>query len=145
MRIRRQDFIYICGNASKHNPARLTGVSRRVADVLSENGHEIGMFEASLAIDDFYGRFHRDILVYHGTWLGEMLNNLRWGIQDYLQAEFNRSYTPDSSETPKYSYQYPDAVTHAFARSCYWDLMNKVRSGPYLKRFVGSRNLKQRY
>src|SRR5215218_1142153 len=44
--------------------------------------------DALLALADFYEKFHTDILNYHASTIAEFLNNIRWGIYEYLQPEF---------------------------------------------------------
>ena len=36
-------------------------------------------------------------------------------------------------------------INNTFAKNCYWDLMNEVRSGPYMRKFQVTRYLKMRY
>ena len=99
------------------------------------------------ALEDFYDRFHHDILAYHGTTLIEMLNDVRWGIHEYLKPEFQRSYTPplDPEADVRYSFEYPAEVQQSFARTCYCAIMNSVRTKPYVKRFTGTTLLKGNY
>lgn len=56
--------------------------------------------EAALALEDFYRWFHDDILNYHASTIAEFLNNIRWGIYEYLQPEFQRSIVWESREPP---------------------------------------------
>ncbi len=57
-----------------------------------------------LALGDFYERFHTDILNYHSSTIAEFLNNIRWGIYEYLQPEFRRSIVWEESNPRKYRY-----------------------------------------
>lgn len=84
----RRKLIKICGDISKHNFARL---SRRVESIqLACNRQNVALdaSDAIVALDDFYDKFHRDILLYHSSTIAELLNNIRWGIHEYLQPEF---------------------------------------------------------
>jgi hypothetical protein len=120
LRVQRQEFIKICGDISKHNFSRL---SRRVNDlknILSRSAVQLSDEDGLLIIDDFYERFHTDIFSYHGSHLVEQLNNIRWGIQEYLQPEFKRSIVYEGGKPPKYSYTYPIGINTAFAKNCYW-------------------------
>jgi hypothetical protein len=101
--------------------------------------------ESLLALTDFYERFHTDILNYHSSTIAEFLNNIRWGIYEYMQPEFHRSIVWESGDPPKYRYIYPDAVTSRLAKECYWELMNEVRSAPYMRKFTVTKSLKLRY
>ena len=143
--IQRREFIEVCGNISKHNFTRLTHTASKVRKIFARNAVELADQEDLLILDDFYERFHTDILNYHGTAIVEMLNNVRWGIHEYLKPEYQRSYTPADGDPPRYSYTYPPSVTSPTARSWYWDLMNEIRARPPVRRFVGSKWLKLRY
>jgi hypothetical protein len=137
----RIDFLYILGNHAKHNLARLTRISKRIADILKRNGYTVEPEQIPLALDDFREHLQEDYFVYYGTWLAELINNVRWGIQDYLQPTFHRAYTPGVDHM--YSYSYPDSIIHDSPRAWYWRLLNHVRSGPYISRFAGTRYLKR--
>jgi len=145
LRIQRRESIYICGNMSKHNLARLTGAAKRLDEILRRHGVTVGYVKALHVLDDFYARFHEDIFEYHSTVITELLNNIRWGIHDYLSAEYLGAKVQDASDPIKYSYSYPDSVSDDFAKSCYWDLMNMVRRKPYMERFTANSLWKQGY
>ncbi len=145
LKITRKDFVWACGNISKHNLSRLTGVSKRLVSILERNGLEVSRQEALSVLDDFYERFHTDIFNYHASSLAEMLNNIRWGIHEYLLPEYQRSYTRDPDDKLRYSFDVPTGLVSEFGRSCYWDLMHEVRRGPYVQRFVVTKYLKLRY
>jgi hypothetical protein len=121
------------------------GVAVQLRDTLAATNLCITLDDALLALADFYERFHTDILAYHASTIAEFLNNIRWGIYEYLQPEFKRSIVWKSREPPNYGYTYPKDVTAEFAKRCYWDLMNEVRSPPYVRRFQVTRWLKLRY
>jgi len=143
--IQRREFIEVCGNISKHTFTRLTRTAAKLRKIFARNAVELVDHEDLLILDDFYERFHTDILTYHATAIVEMLNNVRWGIHEYLKPEYKRSYTPEGGDPPRYSFKYPPAVTSAATRSWYWELMSEVRAGPPVRRFVGSQWLKLRY
>lgn len=137
----RIDFLYILGNHAKHNLSRLTGISRHIAEILTRHGHRVELEQVPLALDDFREHLQEDYFVYYGTWLAELMNNVRWGVQEYLQDTFRKAYRlgPDLM----YSYNYPDSIIHETPRAWFWRLMNHVRTGPYIGRFVGSRHMKK--
>jgi hypothetical protein len=134
--IQRLEFLFTSGNQSKHNLSRLTGVSERIVKILSDNGYLVTWEKVLLGLDDFRVHYDENYLAYYGTWLAEMLNNVRWGVQDYLAQQYELSLKP--LEKGGYTYEYPKLVEHPIAREWYFRLMNRVRSGPCLKRFVGS-------
>jgi len=137
----RIDFLYILGNHAKHNLSRLTGISRHIKNILERNGYAVELEYIPLALDDFREHLQEDYFVYYGTWLAELANNVRWGIQDYLTPLYRQAYVP--GENQMYSFRYPDSITHPVPREWFWRLMNHVRSGPYIMRFVGSPYMKK--
>jgi hypothetical protein len=145
LRLSRITFLRMCGNISKHNFLRLVSVAEELKKILSRSNVSVELDEALLALPDFYQWFHTDILNYHASTIAAFLNNIRWGIYEYLQPEFQRSIVWESRDPPKYRYTYPKAVTSRLAKEYYWELMNEVRSPPYVRRFQVTKWLKLRY
>lgn len=144
--IKRIEFIKICGNISKHNFSRLSGVANELIKIFERNGITIKSEDALLILDEFYTWFHTNILAYHSSTIAEFLNNIRWGIHEYLQPEFQQSIVYEGTKHPRmYHYTYPEKINNAFAKNYYWDLMNEVRSEPYMRKFQVTRYLKMRY
>lgn len=143
IKISRLDFLNITGNHSKHNLSRLTGVSRDLAKMLAEHGYCVSEEQIPLALDDFREHLAENYFVYYSTWLAELLNNIRWGLQSYLTPIFVISYKLDPTDSPMYTYEYPPEITNSVAREWFWRLMNNVRSRPYFKRFSGAHYLKK--
>lgn len=143
LKLKRFDFITICSNISKHNFARLTNTSEKLIQIFKKNNICIDLQKALIIIDEFYERFFHDILIYHGSNLVEMLNNIRWGIHKYLLPEFNKSFKRIDSIC--YEYAYPKDVNLDFSKVCYWELMNYVRSKPIVKKFESTKYLKLKY
>jgi hypothetical protein len=144
--LKRIEFIKICGNISKHNFSRLSGVANELIGIFKRNSISITFEDALLVLDDFYQRFHYDLLNYHGSTIVEFLNNIRWGIHEYLQPEFQQSLVYEGTEhSQMYHYTYPEKTNDAFAKNCYWDLMNEVSSAPYVRKFQVTRYLKMSY
>src|SRR5947209_4473516 len=111
LRLSRIAFLKMCGNISKHNFLRAIGVAEELKEILSRSGVSVELDEALLALPDFYQWFHDDILNYHASTIAEFLNNIRWGIYEYLQPELHRSIVWESRDPPKYRYTYPKGVT----------------------------------
>lgn len=146
LRLRRRDFVSICGNISKHNPARLTQKARQLQTLLQQHDVSVDLTDALRALDDFHERFHNDVLVYHATYIAEMLNRIRWAIQEYLLPRYRRSYVPPASEAdPRYSFRFPADLANRYARERFWDLMNSVRALPWIPQFATWPNLRGRY
>ena len=144
--IKRVEFIKICGNISKHNFSRLSGVVRELQTIFERNNTALDDDEALVIIDEFYEWFHDDIFSYHSSAIAEFLNNIRWGIYEYLLPEYQQSIVYETDEYPrKYRYTYPDKVRKKFAKTCYWGLMNEIRSRPYIEKFQVTKYLKMQY
>jgi len=144
-KISRLTFLKMCGDICKHNFLRANGVVEDLQKTLSESGISIEIDDALLSLGDFHARFHTDILALHASTIAELLNNIRWGIYEYLQPEFQGSIVWDKDNPPMYRYTYPHGVSTKLAQECYWSLMNDVRRRPYLRRFQVNRWLKLRY
>lgn len=134
------ELIKISGNHSKHNLARLTAVSRLVARILKGHQYEVDEEMLPLALDDFRDHLGDNYFIYYSTWLAELLNNVRWGIQTYLRPTYDAVYRTEPDGM--YRYEYPTEIVNKIPRMWFWRLMNNVRRPPNLKRFKGSRSLK---
>jgi hypothetical protein len=145
IRVKRVEFIKICGNIGKHNFARLSRVVDDICRILETNGHKISTDEGYLVLEDFYEWFHENIFNYHCSAIAEFLNNLRWGLYDYLRLVHERAIIWEGGDPPKYRFTYPVGSQHPTGKSMYWDLMNDVRSEPFMPRFEVTRFLKMRY
>lgn len=143
--VKRISFIKICGNIAKHSFARLSKTVDEICEVLKANGTTIDHQQGYLVVPEFYEWFHTNVFSYHSSAIAEFLNNLRWGLYDYLRPEFARSFTKDDPALIAYRYIFPHDCNTAVARNMYWDLMNAVRSQPYMPRFEVTRFLKMRY
>jgi hypothetical protein len=140
--VSRMELLRISGNHSKHNLSRLTGVSKEV--VISKNGYAVAVEQIPLALDDFREHFESNFFIYHGTWLAELMNNIRWGIQTYLEPTFRSSYRSAGAGSIAYTYDYPSEIRHDIPRQWFWRLMNNIRARPHVKKFVGAHYLKKR-
>ncbi len=132
----RLDLIAILGNYCKHNLSRLTGISQKIHSILDNNGYSIEIDQIPLALNDFREHLQENYFIHYGTWLCEMLNNIRWGIQDYLYPIYSASYTKDSPNDIRYRYVYPTDIINEIPKSWFWRLMNNIRKGPYCKKFT---------
>jgi hypothetical protein len=139
----RSQLVFILGNHVKHNLARLTGVSNELSYLLAEHGYSVKPEQVPLALDDIREHLQENYFVYYSTRLTELINNVRWGIHDYLQPAFSTAFTRFPGDDIRYEYRYPDVITDTVAREWFWRLMNHVRGRPFVKRFVGSRDLKK--
>jgi hypothetical protein len=145
IKLKRIAFIKICGNIGKHNFTRLSANVGAIREILKANGTEIEPDEGYLVIPEFYEWFHTNVFSYHSSAIAEFLNNIRWAIYDYLRPEFERSFTKDDPASLAYRFVYPTDCRLPVAQTMYWDLMNAVRTEPYMPRFEVTRFLKMRY
>lgn len=148
LRIARYRYIKMCGDIAKHNLARLSYNVWHLQRLLEASGHKVIVHDAYLAIDNFFEWFHDDIFSYHSSQIAEFLNNIRWAIFQYLRPEFQRSWHLTEEATPNfpiYSYRVPADINEPLARAMYWEVMNRVRTQPYIQPFVVCNALKQRY
>jgi hypothetical protein len=143
--VKRIAFIKICGNIAKHSFTRLNVSADQICEMLKANGHPINIEQAYLVIPEFYEWFHTNIFSYHSSAIAEFLNNIRWGIYEYLKPEFARSFTRDNPTSIAYRFIYPSECNRPVAQALYENLMNAVRSDPCMPRFEVTRYLKMRY
>lgn len=143
LRVPRRRLLFISGNQAKHNVSRLTGLARNVQEMLRGHGHEVPLEQIPLALEDFTEHLNENFFVYYGTWLSELLNEVLWGMHQYLLPTFRACYAP-APEIDEYAYKYvyPAEIVAPVSRSWFWRLMNHVRSEPYLKRFRASKYMK---
>ena len=148
LKITRLQALKICGNMAKHNTYILSGQAKAIRKIFKNNGYEIELSDAFLVFQEFFEQFHDDIFNYHGSTVAELLNNIRWAIYEYLRpvySEVTEFYWNEKLHITKYRYHYPENVTNNFVRKVFWDLMNDVRSKPYMPRFQTTQFLKMHY
>ena len=90
LHIKRIEFIKICGNISKHNFSRLSGVVSDIKKIFIRNKKTLTENEILTSLDNFYEWFHEDVFNYHGSTIVEFLNNISWGIYEYLKPDSER-------------------------------------------------------
>lgn len=145
LRVSRLQYIKMTGDLSKHNFLRAVGVAEDLQRLLASQGVEIDIDSALLALANFYEWFHDNMFNYHASTISEFLNNIRWGIYEYLQPEFTRSIVHGPGNPPMYGFTYPLSVDSKFGQQTYFDLMNLVRGKPYMRKFKVTRWQKLRY
>ncbi len=146
LEITHSEFIKICGNISKHNTLGLNIQATILQKIFKRNGAEIELTKALLIMGEFFEKFHEDLFSYHISSISELLNNVRWGIYEYLQPLYKQSRRPRSDiayDKNACLYEYPEHVTNSYVQARFSELMNDVRSKPYMPRFIVSENLKK--
>lgn len=145
LRLTREQFLRMAGNTSKHNVLRLARVATQFKKFVANSGATVDEDEAMLALSDFHARFHDDILNNHSSTICEFLNNIRWGIFEYLRQAVRDRYLPNADGSMGNKWKSPSGLNSRYAHDCHWNLMNEVRSPPYMPRFHVTRLLKIRY
>jgi hypothetical protein len=145
--INRITWLKICSDIGKHSFARLEPNVAKIVRILSEHGKEIDEGMGYAVLPEFWEWFHEHLFAYHLSTIAEFLNNIRWGIFEYLQPEFTRAYhvTSHDPRVPSYAFHVPAEVTAPIARTMYWDLMNLARSAPYFPKFTTTHSLKNQF
>jgi len=143
IKVSRLELIEISGNQCKHNLSRLTRISEKIHSILDSNGYSILSDHIPFVLEEFQEHLSGSFFIYYGTLLGELLNNLYWGIQNYLQPTFTTSYSKDNPNDILYQYEYPDNIKHEIPRQWFWRLMNNIRKKPVFNRFKGAHYLKK--
>mgnify|MGYP000695836892 CR=1 FL=1 len=141
--IERKKWIKFCGNIAKHSFPRLERNVLQIRNALKENGVNVDAGEAYEILPEFQAWFHTHLFAYHASTIAEYLNEIRWGIFEYLKPEFARSF--HRTGEVKYHFEIPEMIKQPLARTMYWDLMNRCRSEPYFPRFEVTKYLKMRY
>lgn len=142
--VTRLELLKITGNQSKHNLARLTGVSMQVHSLLVKHGHDVLLTSVPFALDDLRDHLGHNIFIYYGSWLAELINNLTWALYRYVEPIYSRRIVYIDDPMPGYYRFAPlvgvDPASHEHA----WlhRLLNHARRQPSVPPFKASRHLK---
>jgi hypothetical protein len=128
LKLPRVSFIKICGDISKHGFLRLGERVKQIQEIFGKNLKKITNEEAFLVLPEFYEWFHEDILNYHISAIAEFLNNIGWGIYEYLNPN-DKIITSSDSLNP-------------VERSMFFNLK---AFRPYMPKFEVTKYLKMRY
>jgi hypothetical protein len=141
LRVQRIDYLKICGTISKHGFTRLGDVVNKIRHILYRNGTNIDEGQCYLVIPEFQEWFQDNIFIASSTVIAWHLNEIRWGIYEYLSSELQRAFMPMESIQGMqiYTYDVPSSISDPLVRSMYWNLMNDVRKPPYFPRFTVDR------
>lgn len=145
-RMPRYVLLKIDGNISKHNSLRSVGVAGELRTLLIKAGEETELYQAMLAQQDIYDIFHDDVCAYHASTIAEFLNNVWWGIQNYLKPEYIRSFVLSGEDDfPLYRLLLPSEIEDPYAKTCYRTLMNQIHKEPHIQPFTVTYHLKGKY
>lgn len=132
LKISRKDMLLTCGNICKHKLLRLSKTADNVKKMFANSDVELTLEEAIASLDNFFERFHDDILSYHSSYIIEMLFNIRRGINEYLKPVYDKCFKDKGRDkklgVPIYEYEIPNCIISKLGRNMFWELMNNVRS-----------------
>lgn len=143
LKIRRIDFLRICGDIGKHNFIRLGGQAKRIRALLEENGRAINESEAYLAIPNLWEWFHTHLFAYHASTIAEFLNEMRYAIRAYVEPHARQAYR--KIDELRYDFELPGGIVEPFARWMYFELMAAGLTRPYFPRFTVTKSLKSQF
>lgn len=142
----RLEYLKICGTISKHGFTRLGNVVSQIQTILKANGTVIDQGQAYQVIPEFQEWFRDHVFVASASLIAYFLNEIRWGLYDYLRSEFQRAYRSHRvGDFETYRFDVPIKITTPLIRTMYWDLMNGVRSPPQFPRFTPQPELLKRF
>lgn len=144
LKIKRYDLLKIYGTVSKHNFTRLTRVADSLKLIFENNGQQLNLHQSLSIIDEFCEQVQA-VILYHATTIAFAMNELRWGIYYYLRTTYKTALVQIDRDPLAYRYNYPNEIVSQFGQDCFWDLMNKVRSPPYVPRFKVPDHLSDKY
>lgn len=127
----RFDMIKICANMSKHGILRLGGIALDTQAIFQNSKKAISFSEAILCLEDFYEKFHNDILIYHASYIAEMLLDIRSSINEYLTPIYRKHLRnkEGAHRILKYEYIIPNEIKNDTIKVLFWDTMNNIRLG----------------
>ncbi len=138
LKVKRVEYLRICGTASKHGFTRLGRIVSDIRKVMCENNNPIDEGQGYLLLPDFQERFRDDIFIASATTIAWHLNEIRWGIIRYLENEFSKAYRPsvNNSSFQQNKFDVPRDINDPLIKSMYWNLMNDTRQRPTFDRFT---------
>ena len=148
IKVKRFDALKHTGNIAKHNFTRLEHTVSKVREILIENecNPTPTLEECYLVLPEFQDWFHTHAFVALSSAISEQLNNIRWGIHHYLTDEYRRAYRPEyhaALHFQSYTFDVPKEISHPFARTSYWELMNSARREPILPKYQFAASMHQ--
>lgn len=129
LNISRKEMIKICGNINKHRITRLGRTAKEVQKVFANSGTDISYDEAILCLENFYEKFHYDVLAYHASYIAEMLINIRITIHIYLRPVYSSRirYTGEINGAKMYKYEIPEDIKGEVTKNEFYNLLNNIR------------------
>lgn len=144
--VTRLQLLKIAGNQAKHNMSRLTGVCEQVQKLLGDNGYDVPFELMPFALEDLRAHLGKNMFIYYGSWLAELLNELTWALYRYVQPIYQRQIVFEEGPLPGF-YRYEPLAgidPKSPAHSWLYRLLNEARCAPYIPSFRASHYLKQK-
>ncbi len=129
LKVKRIDFLKICGDISKHDFMRLDRRISNINKILKDNSVNITIEQTYLVLPEFYKWFHDSILNYHINTIAEFLNNINWEIYKYIKPLRENN-------------DFLEGCDSLVVKDMYWELKNFK---PYIPIFKVTEFLKKRY
>jgi len=151
LKISRANMIRICGNLNKHDFLKLSQLVSVIQEIFLNNGVRLTREDAIMSLEHFGEWFNENILIYHSSFIAEMLIDIQWSIREYLEPLYKKSlvsYYDERLKLNSYRFDPPKKlgiVKGSFIFHMYWNLMNFVRDKPIFNRVKADKYLKLRY
>ena len=141
--VTRHQLLRISGNQAKHNPSRLSAVSKEVQTLLGQAGHSVEIEMIPFVLDNLRDHLSDNFFIYCATWIAELLNDVQWGLQHYLSPVYEQSYRSDPYIEGFFHFDPPTAITPGSTTHMWFrGLMGHVRKRPIIPRFRASESLR---
>lgn len=126
LKIKASDLIYIAGNTTKHGVNRLNIVRSRIIKVLESNNIIIDEENSFIVIEEIQNWFFDDVINHQVTYLSQLLNDIKYGIYEYLLPEVKENLNTNKEEVKHF----------------HWELMGRVPEIPnYFPKFTSMKLL----
>lgn len=144
--VSRIALLRIIGNQAKHNAGRLTGVSKDVQRLLSDQGHSVSLAQIPFVLEDFRDHLGENIFIYYGTWIAQLVNDLAWAIHHYIEPVYReRIVKVDGALPGMYRFDPLPGVSPGSPEHMWFHkLLNEARTLPYVQPFRTPSYLKKK-
>lgn len=145
VKINRAQALSMTGNIGKHNFTRLTDIAKKLQNIFTTHGHELTLDECYATLPEFQDHFHDHAFHYQSSHIIQMLNDVRWGIHEYLLPQYEQSFEQMTSQQGRqlgWQYDIPISIENEFAKGSYRLLMDLVRQQPVVQRFEVNKSMK---
>jgi len=151
LKISREAMVRICGNLNKHNFLQLKHIVEWVKEIFAANDICLTDEQGIMCLEHFQEWFNENILIYHSSFIAEMLIGIEWSILEYLTPLYKKSlndYWDHKLKLNRYKFEFPEDLevkTGSFVHHMLWGVMNLVRGKPIFPQFVVGKHFKTHY